>query len=144
MHWPKGIQARGELRHAPGHFIDLVPTILELAEVDAATPQAGPAFPGRSLVPAFERDTDWGNRELFFAHSGNRALRQGDWKAVMRRDNGNRWELYHVARDRAELNDLAAAHPGQLKTLVSRWEALNAQYDSDFLSGIDEAPTEGK
>src|SRR5262245_39491234 len=30
-HWPKGIAARGELRHAPGHVIDVVPTVLELA-----------------------------------------------------------------------------------------------------------------
>ena len=31
VHWPKGIAARGELRHTPGHVIDLVPTILEAA-----------------------------------------------------------------------------------------------------------------
>ena len=31
VHWPRGIAARGELRHDPGHLIDLAPTILELA-----------------------------------------------------------------------------------------------------------------
>src|SRR5262249_8461429 len=31
VHWPEGIHARGELRHNPGHLIDLAPTILELA-----------------------------------------------------------------------------------------------------------------
>ena len=31
VHWPKGIAARGEIRHDPCHLIDLVPTILELA-----------------------------------------------------------------------------------------------------------------
>ena len=31
VHWPQGIAARGELRHDPGHVIDLVPTILEAA-----------------------------------------------------------------------------------------------------------------
>src|SRR5690606_23628022 len=30
-HWPKGIQSRGELCHAPGHVINIAPTILELA-----------------------------------------------------------------------------------------------------------------
>ena len=30
VHWPRGISARGELRHDPGHVIDLVPTILEV------------------------------------------------------------------------------------------------------------------
>ena len=31
VHWPKGISARGELRNAPGHVIDIVPTVLEVA-----------------------------------------------------------------------------------------------------------------
>ena len=31
VHWPMGIAARGELRHDPGHVIDIVPTILEIA-----------------------------------------------------------------------------------------------------------------
>ena len=31
VHWPKGIAARGEMRHTPGHVIDFVPTILEAA-----------------------------------------------------------------------------------------------------------------
>ena len=29
VHWPRGIGARGEIRHVPAHVIDLVPTILE-------------------------------------------------------------------------------------------------------------------
>ena len=32
-HWPRGIAARGELRHQPGHMIDIVPTVLELCEL---------------------------------------------------------------------------------------------------------------
>jgi len=30
VHWPAGIHPRGELRHSPGHVIDLVPTILDV------------------------------------------------------------------------------------------------------------------
>jgi arylsulfatase len=37
VHWPKGIRAKGELRHAVGHVIDIVPTVLELA--GAQSPQ---------------------------------------------------------------------------------------------------------
>ena len=134
VHWPKGIHAAGELRHAPGHFIDLVPTILELAGIETTAPESAPSFPGRSLTPTFAEDPDWENRELFFAHRGNRALRQDGWKAVMRRDNGERWELYRIAEDRGELNDLAKTHPDRLDAMVSRWEALQTQYDDDFLS----------
>ena len=31
VHWPRGIAAQGELRHNPGHVVDLLPTLLELA-----------------------------------------------------------------------------------------------------------------
>src|SRR5262249_44431487 len=30
VHWPAGISQRGELRHSPGHMVDVVPTLLEL------------------------------------------------------------------------------------------------------------------
>ena len=135
VNWPKGIQAHGELRHTTGHFIDLVPTLLEVAGADTSRPKKGPGLPGRSLVPAFKAEPDWEERALYWAHSGNRALRLGDWKAVTRRDNGNRWELYNMAQDRAELNDLAATYPNLLKKLTSNWETLRKQFDKDFEVG---------
>lgn len=135
VNWPKGIQARGELRHTPGHFIDLFPTILDLAGVLNEPSKTGPDLPGRSLVPVFNAEPSWEDRVLFWAHSGNRAIREGDWKAVMRRDNDDRWELYHLVDDRAELNNLASAEPKRLSNLASIWEGLKARYDSDFEVG---------
>ncbi|MBH53928.1 MAG: arylsulfatase [Opitutaceae bacterium] len=135
VHWPKGISARGGIRHTPAHFIDFVPTFLELAGVDTSPFENAPVFPGRSLVEVFKQDQDWGYRTLFWAHSGNRALRDGDWKAVMRRDNGNRWELYNMPADRAELNDLATTYPDRLRNLTSTWGRLREQFDRDFEMG---------
>src|SRR5690606_32565596 len=34
VHWPAGIQARGEFRRTPGHVIDFVPTILDILDID--------------------------------------------------------------------------------------------------------------
>jgi len=138
VNWPKGIQARGELRHTTGHFIDVAPTILDIAGVDVSPPEAGPVLPGRSLVPLFQKNETWGERTLFWAHSGNRAIRQGDWKAVTRRDNGDRWELYNIANDRAEKNDLASAEPKRLDRLAATWDSLKVQYDKDFEAGVVE------
>ena len=45
VHWPKGISARGELRRDPGHVIDLVPTIRELAGTAPTRIRAGPPCP---------------------------------------------------------------------------------------------------
>jgi arylsulfatase A-like enzyme len=138
VHWPRGIQARGELRHTPAHFIDIVPTILDLVGVHSTPPDNGPSFPGRSLVPAFGEDPDWEARSLFWAHSGNQGLREGDWKAVLRRDNNDRWELYNMVEDRAELQDLASSFPNRLEVLTSTWTILRDRFDQDYEMGSSE------
>jgi arylsulfatase A-like enzyme len=59
VHWPQGIAARGELRRNPGHVIDLVPTILDVAGGQRPTTYQGqpvPLPPGKSLKAAFAKD----------------------------------------------------------------------------------------
>jgi arylsulfatase len=125
VHWPKGIPARGELRHDVGHVIDLVPTLMEIAGVKyVKLPAGAPALPGRSLVPAFARDGALKQDFVFWHHQGNRALRVGDWKIVSARDDGDKWGLYNVTKDRAESEDLAAAQPGRVEEMAARWQEL--------------------
>jgi arylsulfatase len=130
VHWPRGIRARGELRHTPGHVVDLLPTILELA---GAAPLAthGPERPGRSLVAALERDVLVPHEVLYFNHEGNRALRMGDWKLVSYQENRDAWELYDLARDRCEMNDLSSREPERVRTMAARWKALTEEYARD-------------
>jgi arylsulfatase A-like enzyme len=40
-HWSAEIQARGELRHEPGHIVDLMPTLIELAGAAYPTERHG-------------------------------------------------------------------------------------------------------
>lgn len=128
-HWPQGIAAKGELRQTPAHVIDVVPTLLALAgDTQPVMPEGAPAFPGRSLVPAFAKDETISRDFLFWHHSGNRALREGDWKIVSAADNGDAWELYNLSSDRAESNDLAAKEPDRVKAMAARWEKLEAEY----------------
>ncbi len=121
--WPRGLAARGELRHTAGHVTDVVPTLLELAGV-APLSTGAPPFPGRSLVPALARDVPIPRDEIYFHHEGNRALRQGDWKLVSARERENRWELYDLSRDRAEMHDLAASQPVRVRAMEARWKEL--------------------
>jgi len=130
VHWPKGIAARGELRHDPGHVVDLVPTILELTGANRlASPQVSlaPVAPGLSLVRDFARDGAVKHDELWWQHEGNRAIRVGDWKLVAAGEEG-KWELYNLAVDRTETNDLAKEEPERVKELARRWKVREEEY----------------
>ena len=122
-HWPAGLEtAPGALSQAPGHVVDVMPTLLELA--GASHPRARAGRPsrelrGESLVPLLRG----GRRErgpIFWEHQGNRALRQGRWKLVSRWPGG--WELYDLEADRTELHDLADAQPERVRELAALYE----------------------
>ncbi len=121
-HWPRGIAARGELRHRPGHVIDVVPTLLELA---GGKPAEG--SPGRSLVPAFARDGAMVHEYLWWQHEGNRAIRVGDWKLVAAGEKAA-WELFDLGSDRGETADLAAKNPGKVRELEALWTARRDEF----------------
>ena len=121
VHWPSRLRENSGLRKTPAHVVDLVPTILEIAQ---ATPgdaniKARP-FDGRSLVEAFTKDVTLDRESLWWLHEGNRAIRRGDWKLVAAK--GDDWELYNLATDRTETRNLAADHPQQRRALATAWE----------------------
>ncbi len=126
VHWPNGIAARGELRHNPGHVIDFLPTILDVAggpRLDSSDGPEIPTRPGKSLVPAFARDGTVRHDALWWAHEGNRAIRVDDWKLVAARQDGP-WELYDLATDRTETLNLAGEHPEKVHELAQHWKRL--------------------
>lgn len=140
VHWPRGINTPGALRHDQGHVIDFMPTLMELAGADPAKRDratGAPPLPGRSLVPAFARDGAVPRDYLFFHHQGNRALREGDWKIVSAGDNNGPWELYNLAEDRAEYRNLAAEQPERLHKIAARWQALQDEFTRQAEEGME-------
>jgi arylsulfatase len=124
-HWPRGIEAKGELRQAVGHVIDLAPTILSLAGGKWPTEFEGepmPLRPGKDLSATFARDVTIERDCLWWLHSGHRAIRSGDWKLVSAKNEP--WELFDLAHDRAENKDLSAAMPDKVKELSNQWESM--------------------
>ncbi len=126
VHWPNGIAARGQTRHAVGHVIDLWPTIMDVTEPQEQQNSAAkldrknqPVRPGKSLTKTFVSDHRM-DRELWWAHEGHRAFRQGDWKLVA--PKGKPWELYHLKVDRAETKDLSKKQPEIVERLAAQWK----------------------
>ena len=128
-HWPNGIAARGELRQTPGHAIDVVPTILELAKAKVTLKKNASAPPGKSLVPAFTEERSIERNYLWWSHDGNRAIRVRDWKLVATNDGA--WELFDLAKDRTETRDLASKHPVKVKELEKLWLETQNQFIRD-------------
>jgi arylsulfatase A-like enzyme len=129
VHWPKGIAARGETRHNVGHVIDIVPTILELANAKKPSSTDAPAPPGKSLTQSFTTDNSVGRDSLWWYHQGSRALRVGDVKIVA--DEGEPWELYDLNGDRAESKNLAKSQPEKVDEMSKLWDAKLEEFRAD-------------
>jgi len=121
-HWPARIRDKGAITNQVAHVMDVMPTVLEIARADY--PSAAPSPEGQSLLPAFLGNPT-GPRRLFFEHERNAALREGDWKLVGKgalAKDGTRpkvkWELYNLAADPNEQNNLAAAEPDRVNLMA--------------------------
>ncbi len=140
--WPAGLPAGGGVRHQFTHATDILPTVLELAGIEApATIEYVPQTPidGISFAPMLGPDgAEAPPHRLtqYFEMFGSRAIYHDGWKAVTFKpigplyDDGlnwnapfgeDRWELYHVARDPTEIHDLAGSEPDRLADMVERW-----------------------
>ena len=77
---------------------------------------------GTSLRPAFSAKPLQRTKPLFWEHEGNRAIRDGDWKLVAKGAQSS-WELYNLAVDRTEMDNLAVSQPAKTRELVAKWES---------------------
>jgi arylsulfatase len=123
-HWPAGIPAerRGALESRPVHLIDVMATAVDLAGASYPRERDGqPIEPmhGISLRPAFEGKPLARSQPIFWEHEGNKAVRDGKWKLVMRHRQS--WQLFDMEADRTEQTDLAAQHPELVARLESVW-----------------------
>ena len=129
VHWPAGLGGdAGRIVDGPGHLIDIAATLYDVTGATYPTHYAGAeigGLRGRSLVPILRGDIDGEPREIWQFYRNNNGLRQGDWKIVTER-RIKIWELYNIAEDRSETNDLATTMPAKLQAMVARYEELDA------------------
>jgi arylsulfatase len=123
--WPSQIEAG--IVDQPGHIIDIMPTLLELAGAEYPQEFNGNEIQpveGRSLLPVFAGEAR-PDAVYIWEHEGNRAIRDGDYKLVA--TYGCDWELFDMRADRLEANNLAAAMPDKVAEMAARYEAEAAR-----------------
>jgi arylsulfatase A-like enzyme len=155
VHWPAGIGSAGAVRTQFAHLIDIVPTILDTlgftppAAIRGVTqaPLHGVSFAHTFDDPAAPTRHHTQYYEMF----GHRAIEHDGWRAVcpwpgpsfaeagqpfgalisaetLTDLDAGHWELYHVAADPAENQDLAGQHPDKLSELIVMWYAEARKY----------------
>jgi arylsulfatase A-like enzyme len=136
VHWPKGIQAKGEIRAQFHHVIDIVPTILEAAGIPEPLSVDGvqqKPLEGVSMLYSFDEAQAPDRHEVqYFEMFGNRGIYYKGWTAGTRHgvpwdqsqrpafDDDN-WELYDTTKDWTQADDLAMQYPEKLHELQRLW-----------------------
>jgi arylsulfatase len=155
VHWPKGIQARGETRSQFTHVIDVAPTILEVAglphpEFVNGIQQA--PIEGVSMAYSFnDAQADERHETQYFEIFGNRGIYHQGWTAVTKHRtpwilmgqktvplDDDVWELY-ADTDWTQANDLSKQMPEKLRELQRQWLIEAARYK---VLPIDDRTTE--
>jgi arylsulfatase len=158
VHWPAGINARGENRSQYAHAIDMVPTILDAIGITPPEQIRGVAqspIEGVSLAHTFNAaEVPTQHHTQYFEMFATRAIDHDGWRAVcgfpgssytegaarglhlgdeitpelLDGLDANGWELYHVAKDPAEVHNLAAEMPEKRAEMIARWYVEAGKY----------------
>jgi arylsulfatase len=138
VHWPNGIakDRENKLEPQPGHLVDLMPTVVELTGAKYPTVYKGHKIQpeeGTSLVPAIAGKPIDRQQPIYFAHEGNRGLRDGKWKLVMKYKGP--WELYDMEADRTERHNVIKENPDRAEKMIANWDAWAKRADVDEWTG---------
>ena len=146
--WPARISQVGEVRSQFSSIIDIVPTILEAAGIDEPTVINGvkqKPIEGKSLVYTFNDGVaPTRHRTQYFELMANRGIYHDGWMAnttplklpwakvepgaAGANPDDFQWELYHVAKDFSQSEDLAALNPAKLKELKAIFDREAKKY----------------
>jgi arylsulfatase len=136
--WPVGIRAQNGLNHQPGHIVDIMPTLMEVAGASYPQERNGEkihVLEGSSFASVFRGEVRPEHEVICWEHTGNQGVRMGDWKLVAVRNAKAGWELYNLKEDRSEMNDLAGQYPDRVADMSRRYEKWAA--DSGLISFDD-------
>lgn len=126
-HWPEGLNNAGTMSDQVGHFMDIMPTLVQLTAAGYPTLLNGhkiSPMEGISLLSAWKNPQQITNesRAMGWEHIGNKAFRNGSYKLVMDPVT-KQWNLYNLENDPYETIDLSKREPEKTKTMVQQYES---------------------
>jgi arylsulfatase len=147
--WPARIKNKGAIRSQFHHVIDIVPTLLEATGLTFPAELNGvkqKPIAGVSMAYSFADAKAPSTRSTqYFEMLGNRGIYHDGWMASTMplrlpwakaapgvpspSPDDFQWELYHVAEDFTQANDLAAQNPAKLKELQAVFDREARKYD---------------
>ncbi|WP_029073846.1 arylsulfatase [Kaistia adipata] len=150
MAWPARIRDAGGVRSQFHHMIDIVPTILEATGIPAPVAVNGIAqrpIEGVSMSYTWgkaSKDAPSARTTQYFEMFGNRAIYHDGWIASTTPPqppwlvglaqmpdviDGYQWELYNLADDFSQNNDVAAKNPEKLRQMKELFLVEAAKYN---------------
>jgi arylsulfatase len=156
VHWPKGIKTKGEVRTQYTHAVDMVPTVLELLDLEAPESIKGVSqspIEGVSFAQSLDQaSTETKHHTQYFEMMGHRSIYHNGWRAVcpwpgqsfteagqgfgmpisaekLTELDANAWELYHVDKDFAENHNVADQHRDKLIEMIAQWYVEAGKYN---------------
>jgi arylsulfatase len=166
--WPARIKDAGGIRTQFHHMIDIVPTILEATGIQAPVMVNGIAqkpIEGVGMMYSWDKASASApstRGTQYFEMAGNRAIYQAGWIASTTPPappwelamgklpdvvNGYKWELFNVAEDYSQFNDLAPQMPDKLREMQELFLVEAAKYNvfpldnSAFLRAVTPRPS---
>jgi len=87
---------------------------------------------GKSMLPVLTGKSDSvraGEQPIGWELMGWRAVRMGQWKItwIDKPFGTSGWQLFDLASDPGETRDLHAAEPGQMQSLLEKWDAYEKE-----------------
>lgn len=120
-YWPEQIKQKNVVDHTPLHFIDFLPTFSDILKTTYPKSYGdAPLNPlaGVSFLPLLTGNKIQRNVPLFWEWSSGKAIQDKEWKLVSNKD---KWQLYNLAKDPTEENDLFASEPEKVKKLQASY-----------------------
>ena len=123
MSWPERLEG-GNVWDIPVNTLDIGATVVELAglEIDSE-------LDGMNLLTLMADTTMAQQRSLYWRHTGQGAIRVGDWKYL----NSAGYEyLFNLREDPTESKNLFSMHPERVESLRANWDEWNESLKRPF------------